>query len=65
VEAKRISDLLGVGEYFRYLPLIFTYRTVNSRKQHGGKANPEDVAFMKGNDEGNFEKISSLLQKLP
>lgn len=65
VQVKEISDSLGVGEYFRFLPLIFTYRTINSTKTHGGKANKEDVEFLKGNDEGNFEKISTLLQKLP
>jgi aarF domain-containing kinase len=37
VEVKRIADKLNMGEYFRYLPLLFTYRTINAKKPLGGQ----------------------------
>lgn len=30
VTVKEISGRLGMGEYFRFLPLLFTARTINS-----------------------------------
>lgn len=57
-----ISEKLGIGEYFRYLPLLFTYRTINAKKPLGGPVSKEEIAFLKGKDEVNFEKISFLMQ---
>ena len=62
---KKISDKLGMGEYFRYLPLLFTYRTINAKKPLGGLITKDEIQFLKGNDEINFEKLSLLMQKLP
>lgn len=62
---KALSAKLGIGEYFRYLPLLFTYRTINAMKPLGATVTKEEVQFLKGRDEVNFEKISFLLQKLP
>jgi len=64
-EVKLISDDLGMGEYFRYLPILFTYRTINSKKPLGGGPTKEEMEFLRGNDEVNFEKISFLLSMLP
>jgi aarF domain-containing kinase len=58
---KEISSRLGIGEYFRYLPLLFTYRTINATKPLGAPVSKEEVQFLKGKDEVNFEKISFLL----
>ena len=33
---RKIADKLNMGEYFRYLPLLFTYRTINAKKPLGG-----------------------------
>lgn len=33
---KSIAENLGMGQYFRYLPLLFTYRTINAKKPLGG-----------------------------
>lgn len=52
---------MGIGSYYRYLPLLFTYRTINAKKPLGGTVSPEEIKFLKGNDEVNFEKISFLL----
>ena len=64
-DVRKIARSLGIGEYFRYLPLLFTYRTINAKKPLGGTVAKEEVEFLKGNDEVNFEKISFLLQQLP
>lgn len=64
-EVKDISYRLGIGEYFRYLPLLFTYRTINATKPLGAGVTKDEIEFLKGKDEVNFEKISFLLQKLP
>ena len=62
---KTISAALGIGEYFRYLPLLFTYRTISATKPLGAPVAKDEVAFLRGRDEVNFEKISFLLQRLP
>eukprot|EP00347_Sterkiella_histriomuscorum_P003302 403364806 len=64
-QVKKISTRLGIGEYFRYLPLLFTYRTINAKKPLGATVAKEEIEFLKGNDEVNFEKISFLMQQLP
>jgi aarF domain-containing kinase len=58
---REVSTKMGIGEYYRYLPLLFTYRTINAKKPLGGTVSKEEVTFLKGNDEVNFEKISYLL----
>lgn len=60
-EVKQISSRLGIGEYYRYLPLLFTYRTINATKALGAPVSKEEIAFLRGKDEVNFEKISFLL----
>ena len=62
---KRISYELGIDEYYRYLPILFTYRTINTTKPLGAKGDPEEKKFLLENNEGNLEKIGHLLQKLP
>ena len=62
---KEISYQMGINEYFRYLPLLFTYRTINAKKPLGGPVAKEEIEFLKGRDEVNFEKISFLLQRMP
>jgi len=58
---KSISYDLGIGEYYRYLPVLFTYRTINTTKPLGGKPAPEEKEFVVANDEGNLDKIGNLL----
>ena len=62
---KEISYELGIDEYYRYLPILFTYRTINTTKPLGGRPVPEEKEFLLSNNEGNLEKIGTLLQKLP
>ncbi len=62
---KKLSYQMGINEYFRYLPLLFTYRTINATKPLGATVTKDEIQFLKGKDEVNFEKISFLLQRLP
>lgn len=64
-EVKRIAAEFGMAEHYRYLPLIFTYRTLNSRKSLGTKMTNEEIKMLKTNDDLNMENIGFLLQKLP
>lgn len=64
-KVRDISYKMGIGEYYRYLPLLFTYRTINAKKPLGGEYTPEERQFIVGNDEVNFEKMSFLMQRLP
>lgn len=47
------------------MPLLFTYRTINATKPLGATVAKEEIEFLKGKDEVNFEKISFLMQQLP
>lgn len=58
---KRIAEQMGIGEYFRYLPLLFTYRTINTIKPLGATLAPDEKDFMVSNDEINIDKIGVLL----
>lgn len=62
---RDIAYEMGIGEYYRYLPLLFTYRTINTTKPLGAGPVPEEKEFLLGNDEINMDKVGMLLQKLP
>lgn len=64
-EVKRICDELGIGEYYRYLPLILTYRTIDSRKPIGEIMTQTERQKLHSNNEVTFEKITRLMQTLP
>ena len=59
-KVKEVADKLNMGEYFRFLPLLFTYRTINAKKPLGGQITKDEIEFLKSNDEVNFEKFSYL-----
>jgi aarF domain-containing kinase len=65
IKMKEIALDMGLGEHYRFLPLLFTYRTINSTKPLGGKLTDEERKFIVDNDEMNFEKIGMLTEKLP
>lgn len=62
---KDLSDQLGIGEYYRYLPLVLTYRTVASNKPIGQLLTKEEKHSLRVANDITFEKISRLLQLLP
>ena len=57
---EKLSYEMGIKEYFRYLPLLFTYRTINTTKPLGGKLVDEEKEFLMDNDEVNMDKIGML-----
>lgn len=65
LSVQKFAGKMGMGEYFRYLPLLFTYRTINAKKPLGAKVTKDEIEFLKSNDEVNFEKLSLLMQCLP
>lgn len=64
-EVKKIAAEFGIGRHYKYLPLIFTYRTMTSRKSLGKKMTNEEIKMLKSNDDLNMENIGFLVQKLP
>lgn len=62
---KRIAYDLGLREYYRYLPLILTHRTMHSQNPLGALMTKEEKRDLHRKMEITFEKISRLLQLLP
>ncbi len=62
---RRISQDLGLGEYFRYLPLILTHRTMDSQNPLGSLLTTAEKRELHRRMEITFTKISRLLQLLP
>lgn len=66
LKLKEISYEMGIGDYFWYLPLFFTFWTINSTKKLGHPGiTDEEKEYLKENDEVNMEKVSHLLSVLP
>ena len=64
-ETERVAKEMGIGEYFRYLPLLFTLRTINTKKPLGGQLAPEEKEYFTKGLDIDMDKIGMLLQKLP
>lgn len=64
-QTEQIAKEMELGEYYRYLPLLFTYRTINSKKLFGDKLAPDEKEYFKSQTEINMDKLGMLLQKLP
>eukprot|EP01016_Furgasonia_blochmanni_P035758 TRINITY_DN3995_c0_g3_i3.p1 TRINITY_DN3995_c0_g3~~TRINITY_DN3995_c0_g3_i3.p1 ORF type:complete len:342 (-),score=39.36 TRINITY_DN3995_c0_g3_i3:4-1029(-) len=62
---KEVAEELGVGEYYRYLPLIFTFRTKISNKKIGAQVTEEERKWLRENTIVTFENINHLMQALP
>jgi aarF domain-containing kinase len=62
---KKIADGMGLGEYYRYLPLVLTYRTINSNRPLGEIISREEAKELHKKNEITFEKITNLMQRLP
>ena len=62
---RRISKDLGLGDYFRYLPLILTHRTMDSQNPLGSLLSTAEKRELHRRMEITFSKISRLLQLLP
>lgn len=65
VTVEFISHSLGLGEYYRYLPLILTYRTLNSRGPLGANLTDTERRALHTSNDITFGKVTKLLQLLP
>ena len=61
---KKISDDFGIGEYYKYLPLVLLWRSKNTKKL-GELITEEDRRKMQKQDLVSFEIINYIMQKIP
>lgn len=59
------AEKLNIHEHFEYLPLIFLYRSRNSRKKIGENITEEERREFREKDLANFDSINQILQDLP
>jgi hypothetical protein len=64
-EMQNIGQKMGLEEYWRYIPLLFFSRTIQSKKALGGKMEEQEKTFLYGNDEISFEKLGALTARMP
>ncbi len=64
-QVKRISYELGIDDYFIYLPMAFTFRTMGSKKAIGYRWTEEDRRKLNNEEFITAENISCLMQRLP
>jgi len=64
-KVKEVATEFGLGNFYKYLPLILTYRTVNSKKPLGAIISEEEKRELHVSDDLSFDKISRLMQSLP
>ncbi len=51
--------------YISYLPLIFFYRTKNSRKKLGAEFSKDERAYVRNKDLATLENVSKLMRSMP
>lgn len=61
---KAISDDFGIGEYYKYLPLVLLWRSKNS-KRLGDLMTENDRKSMIKQEMIGFEVINYIMQKIP
>ena len=64
-ETEVVARRMGMGDYFRYMPLLFTLRTIKTKKRIGADLTEEEKQYFKSEVEIDIDKIGMLLQKLP
>nr|XP_023880702.1 uncharacterized aarF domain-containing protein kinase 1 [Quercus suber]POE75330.1 putative aarf domain-containing protein kinase 1 [Quercus suber] len=63
---QQLSERFGVGKYFKYLPLIFTGRTIDSKSALLGGMSIEEKRNLKQELKSlKMEDISSFMESLP
>lgn len=61
---KEVSDSFGIGEYYKYLPLVLLWRSKNTKKL--GEMIPEaDRVRLQKSELVSFEIINYIMQKIP
>eukprot|EP01017_Pseudomicrothorax_dubius_P035189 TRINITY_DN4896_c0_g2_i4.p1 TRINITY_DN4896_c0_g2~~TRINITY_DN4896_c0_g2_i4.p1 ORF type:complete len:243 (-),score=27.66 TRINITY_DN4896_c0_g2_i4:135-863(-) len=62
---KRVCAELGIGDQYKFLPLVFLNRTRASRKKLGDSLTYQEWRSLHEDDVLSFERINGLLQSLP
>jgi len=62
---REVSNQLGIGEFYKYLPIILMFRTLGSMKKIGETMTKEEREEIRKKDLVNFEKINQLMNALP
>lgn len=63
--AKYAKQLGIKEEHIEFLPLIFFYRTINSKKKLGDAFSVEERSYLRTKDLVTLENISELLLSMP
>lgn len=61
---KEISDDFGIGEYYKYLPLVLLWRSKNTKKL-GELIAEEDRVKLQKQELVSFEIINYIMQRIP
>ena|SRR3990167_3447880 len=61
---KEVADAFGMGEYYKYLPLVLLWRSKNTKKL-GDMIPEEDRKNMQKKDLINFEIIHYIMTRIP
>lgn len=65
-EVKKYALKLGIKEeHIEFLPLIFFYRTIKSKKKLGEAFSKEERQYLRSKDLVTLENINSLLRSMP
>lgn len=62
---KEISYELGIGEFYKYLPVVLMYRTMDSNKKIGENFTQEERKELRERNMVSLEKINNLMNALP
>lgn len=61
---KEVSEYLGIGEYYKYMPLVLLWRSRGTKKL-GDLIPEEERKRLQKADVVNFETINMIMQRLP
>ena len=61
---KEVCEFLGIGEYYKYMPLVLLWRSKGTKKL-GDMIPEEERKRLQKTDIVNFETINMIMQRLP
>ncbi|EGR31784.1 hypothetical protein IMG5_102230 [Ichthyophthirius multifiliis] len=62
---KQVANNLGIGKHYMYLPIIFLFRTMESKQKLGQRMTKQETRDLYTQNLISFEKISHLVSDLP
>lgn len=65
-EVEKYAKLLGIKqEHIEFLPLIFFFRTIHSKKKLGDAFSKEERTYVRSKDMITLQNINGLLRSMP